>query len=130
EERGSRFQVGAVVVNLTGSGSASRRMAWDAAGLLTEFRAVERNMEQEPGAGLLDRIEAGRVSRGVLPWVPLMAGADVPGVLGRWKRLAEAEPESRRRSDYGALARIFAERAGRKDVWATELEGWNVEEST
>jgi hypothetical protein len=36
-ERGSRFQLGAAVVNLTGSGSASRDMEWPNAGLHTRL---------------------------------------------------------------------------------------------
>ena len=46
-ERGSRFEVGAAVVNLTGTGRASRRMEWPAAGLLTHLGVVERNLAGE-----------------------------------------------------------------------------------
>src|SRR5919202_5839464 len=35
-ERGDRFELGAVVVNLTGAGRSSRRMDWPEAGLLTQ----------------------------------------------------------------------------------------------
>ena len=62
-------------------------------------------------------------------WAPLMAGADTPALIERWKRLAEAEPDRNRRSDLGALAEIFSERAGREDLWTEHLRGWNVEES-
>jgi hypothetical protein len=46
-----------------------------------------------------------------------------------WKRLAGVEADPRRRGDYGGLAKVFAELAGRADVWQTGLEGWNVEVS-
>jgi hypothetical protein len=34
------------------------------------------------------------------------------------------------RSDSAALARVFAEMAGRKALWVSELEGFNMQEST
>jgi hypothetical protein len=129
-ERGSRFQLGAAVVNLTGTGTASRRMTWDRIGLVTELRTGERNLEREQADALVGEIESGRRPRAILPWVALLAGAEAIDLIDRWKRAAAAEPDSRRRSDYAGLARVFAERAGRKDVREKQLEGWNVEEST
>jgi hypothetical protein len=38
----------------------------------------------------------------------------------------EAEPDSQRRGDYGGLALVFAELAGRHSQWKLALEGWNV----
>ena len=66
DERGSRFQVGAAVVNLTGSGTSSREMRWPAAGLVTHLGVVERNLERELAADLLTGIESGQWSRSVL----------------------------------------------------------------
>ncbi len=129
KERGSRFDVGAAVVNLTGNGLASRRMDWPEAGLTTELKVVERNLETESADELLAGIEAGRVSRCLLPWVPLMAGADNPALVDRWKVLAEAEPASQRKAEFGGIALLFAGRVGRKGLWEAKLEGWNVEES-
>lgn len=43
-ERGDRFQVGAVVVNLTGRGNTAQTMDWPEAGLLTRLGVVERNL--------------------------------------------------------------------------------------
>ncbi|MCE9564705.1 MAG: hypothetical protein K8U57_21950 [Planctomycetes bacterium] len=128
-ERGSRFSVGATVVNLTGGGVASRSMRWPGTGLATQLDIVERNLESESAAELLSEIEKGRWSRCLLPWISLMACADDPSVIDQWKRLAETEPNSRRRADYAAIALVFAARVGRKDLWQTQLEGWNVEES-
>jgi hypothetical protein len=50
-------------------------------------------------------------------------------MIERWKRVAAAEPDDRLRSDYGALALVFAEAAGRHEVWAEALKGWNVKQS-
>jgi hypothetical protein len=130
DERGSRYHLGAAVVNLTGSGSVSRGMRWPAAGLTTHLGIGERNLEREPAEELLAGIESGRWSRCLLPWVSLMAGADQPGTVDRWKAAAGAEPNSRRKAEFGGIALIFADRAGRKALWAEKLEGWNVEEST
>jgi hypothetical protein len=130
EERGSRFHVGAAVVNLTGSGEASRNMFWPGTKLTTHLGVVERNLEREPAADLVAGIEAGRWSRCLLPWVPLLAGADDPALIDQWKRLAEMEPDSRRRAEFAGIAHLFAEKVGRKEIWQEKLKGWNVEESS
>lgn len=129
-ERGSRFHLGAAVVNLTGNGLASREMSWPAAGLHSQLTVAERNLATERAADLLAGVESGRWSRALLPWVPLMAGGDEPDLVDRWKALAEAEPDSRRKGELGGLALVFAEKIKGRDVWQRKLEGWNVEEST
>jgi hypothetical protein len=83
--RGSRFQLGAAVVNLTGTGSASRDMSWPAAGLHTQLVVAERNLAAEPAADLLADAEVGQ-RRALLPWIPLMLGGDNPDLIDRWKR--------------------------------------------
>src|SRR5712692_5100354 len=52
-----------------------------------------------------------------------------PGIIAEWKALAQAEPDSRRRSDYGGLALVFAELTDGQPLWKRALEGWNVEQS-
>jgi len=130
EERGSRFSLGGAVVNLTGTGHASREMRWPTAGLTTHLEFVERNLERESAAEVLGGMEAGRWSRCLLPWVALMSGGDDPMLVDRWKRLAEAEPDSHRRADYGGLAQVFADHVGRKVLWHEKLKGWNMTESS
>jgi hypothetical protein len=128
-ERGSRFHLGAAVVNLTGSGSASREMNWPAVGLQAQLKIVERNVEHESAEELITGIESGRWSRCLLPWVPLMSGAEKPDIIGRWKGLAQVEPDPRRKAQFATIAILFATKAGRKRVWQEQLEGWNVEEN-
>ena len=130
DERGSRFHVGAAVVNLTGSGSASRELRWPGTGLVTHLGVVERNLASEPAADLLAAIKAGAHSLCLLPWVPLLSGGCNPALIDRWKLATEAEPDARERAKYAGLAKVFAEKAGCKALWVEKLEGWNVEEST
>jgi hypothetical protein len=130
DERGSRFHLGAVVVNLTGSGTASRDMSWPESGLRTQLGIAERNLERESAIDLLMQIEAGRWSRSLLPWVPLMSGGGEADIIVRWKALATAEPNSRRKAELGGLALVLADGAGHKDIWKQQLEGWNVTESS
>ena len=40
-----------------------------------------------------------------------------------------AEPDERRRGEYGGLALVFAEAADRKPVWKEALKGWNMKVS-
>ena len=67
--------------------------------------------------------------RALLPWLPLMTGGDDPGIIDRWKKLAEGEPDRRRKADYALLALTFAGASKRKAIWARALEGWNMIES-
>jgi hypothetical protein len=56
-------------------------------------------------------------------------GADQPGIIRRWRDLAMRQQQLHLRADYAALALVFAEMAGRKPLWQTELEGFNMQES-
>jgi hypothetical protein len=128
-ERGSRFRLGPVVVNLTGTGFASRRMEWQQAGFGTTVNVRERNMEDESADETLTGIAAGRWSRGLLPWIPLMTGGDDSGIIDRWKALADGEPDFRRRAEFSGLGKVMAEAAGRGAIWKNALRDWNVQQS-
>jgi hypothetical protein len=129
ESGAEHFNVAAVVVNLTGVGTASRDLRWRRAKLRTCLRAGEANLATRRAAAVLRGVQGGQVTRAVLLWIPLRTGGDEPIIMRRWKALAAVESDPRKRSDYGALALIFAEAAGRKAAWKQALEGWNVIES-
>jgi hypothetical protein len=132
EERpadGQRFEVGAIVVNLTGAGQTSCSMQYGGTAMVTRLGVAECDMGREKAADVLAGIEAGRLTRCLLPWVPLMHGGAEPGIIHKWLDLARAEPDDRRRGDFGGLALVFAEAADRSDVWKQALKGWNMVES-
>jgi hypothetical protein len=58
-----------------------------------------------------------------------MRGGDNRDIIEEWKRLAQAEPDDRLRSDYAGLALVFADLARCRAVWKKALEGWNVQVS-
>jgi len=58
-----------------------------------------------------------------------MRGGAEPAILGRWQEVARAEPDTRRRADYGGLAVVFAETAGRRAAWHDALKEWSIVES-
>ena len=124
-----RYSVGALIVNLTGKGSASRKMRYADTELFVELSVVERDLETFDAAEILERIAAGELRRSVLPWIPLMRRADEIGIIERWKELAGQEPNARLRSDYGGLALVFSEAAKRLPLWKEQLKEWNVIES-
>jgi len=128
-EPGSRYWVAGVILNLTGQTDSSRLMDWPEAGVRSHMLFRERNLESESADATLTAIETGRVHAAVLPWISLMRGGDEEGIIGRWKALAEAEPDSRRRGDYAGLALIFADACGRWELWKSKLKGWNVKTS-
>lgn len=128
--RGSgRFQVAAAVVNMTGAGRTGRDMILGATGLRTCLTVVERNLRDEDAAATLGEIAAGRIARCLLPFIPLMRNGAEPGIIEQWKSLALAEPDARRRSDFGGLALVFAELTDGSSAWKRALEEWNVEQS-
>ena len=129
KKHSKRFMVGAAVVNLTGRGQCSKAMIWPRAKLKTELLVAEYNLEHEPAAVLLDGVESGAWPRTLLPFVALMQGGNEAAIISRWKALTDGEPDFRRRSDYAAIALLFADRAKRKTVWSDKLTGWNVTES-
>lgn len=124
-----RYDVAAVVVNLTGRGNTSRDLRLARTGLRTCLQVAERNLVTESAAGTLQGIETGRITRYLLGLIPLMQGGAEPGIIRQWRRLAEAEPDAGRRADYGGMALLFAELAGRQAAWGEALRGWNVHQS-
>jgi hypothetical protein len=59
-----------------------------------------------------------------------MHGAGELGIIEQWKRVARRERDGRRRATYASLAQVFAEPAGRADIWRSALEGWEMWKST
>jgi hypothetical protein len=49
-----------------------------------------------------------------------------PANIAEWKRLAAEEPDSRSRSELGAVALVFAVLPGTDSVWRKAFEGWNM----
>ena len=129
EERGDRFQLGAIIVNLTGRGEASRTMDWPEIGARTELRVVECNLADKQAETVLAEVALGTAPMVVLPLIPLMQGGSESATIEKWIALASAESDGRRRSDYGGLALVFAEAAGCWHVWKEALKEWNVIQS-
>ncbi len=125
----ARYKVGAAVVNLTGRGAASQDMVLGPTGPRTHLQVIERNFADEDAGAMLAGIAEGRITRAMLPWIPLMRDGGEPAIIERWKELAVAEPDSGRRAEYGALALVFAEPVGRRHLWKQALEKWNMIES-
>ncbi len=87
---------------------------------------AERNLATEDAAALLAEIAAGRLDKCLLPWIPLLLGADRAAIMEEWKRLAELESDEYWKRQYGPLALVFADLAGRKAIWQEALRGWNM----
>jgi hypothetical protein len=130
EERGSRFNVAAIVLNLTGRAQTSRDFRWKQTRLRTCLEVVELNLADLKATALLRQVASGRASRCVLPWMAVMTGGGDSANIRRWLRLASQEPSRQRRADFAVVALTLAEAAGHKGVWQQALEGWDVTEST
>lgn len=126
-----KYRVIAVVLNLTGPPQAREldMRSADLNGAGAWLRVVQVTFAEEEAATILPRIASEELSRGMLPWIPLMRGGGDAGIIDEWRRLALTEPSSQRRSDYGGLARVFAGLGGCQQVWDQALKGWNMRES-
>jgi hypothetical protein len=149
-ERGDRFAVVVVVVNLTGTGRSGRQFVWREQA--PETSAEEKAADPEAGADqapagrgpcettflpeewnfagvsageVLDAVARDEAPRLVLAWIPLMQGGDDPAIIARWLEAAGQESDPQVKADLG-LARVFAEAADRRAVWSKALEGFNV----
>jgi hypothetical protein len=129
--RRGKYRVAAALVHLTGSKSIGildmTLPGEPAIGL--RLTIVSRAFREEDAGATLAEIVAGRASRWLLPWIPLMKNGGKPTILEEWVRLASAEPNDLWRSNYAALALIFAELTRHQALWQKTLEGWNVRKS-
>ena len=127
---GSRYQLAAGVVNLTGT-HESLPASWDMTlpgpdGARCCLRVRERYLQEEAALPLLHAIQAGEQGRILLPWIPLMQADDVAEVIRLWLDLWAGEPDERLRLEYLALARVFLELSSARQRWQQALEGLGV----
>jgi hypothetical protein len=98
-------------------------------GFGTQHTALLWNVEGDVAEAMLNTLEAGEMSWGVLFWVPLMAGGADEAVIARWKEKVLAIEDRRRCGDLGQVALVFAELAGRYGAWERGLEGFDMTDS-
>ncbi len=125
---GDRFCVGAVVVNLTGTGQASQHMKLGDTGVLVHLGARERNLAALSADDLLDQVQAKQAPPLALAWLPVMHHGGDSARIKRWLKLADREADKNKRQALG-LAQVFAEKAGCGPAWEDALKGWDVVES-
>jgi hypothetical protein len=122
-----RYLIACGVIVLTGRLRPVRlKMRLPGTGLGLSWRARVFNMSTRSAMKTLERIAAGKLSRAILAWIPLMRGGGEEAVVKRWLEVCGGEPSEQRRIEYANLARVFADRAGCPDVWKKALEGWQM----
>jgi hypothetical protein len=116
---GDRFELSAVVVNLTGEGDCARHMILGT----TEWKLTPRelNLGTLDAALVLEQIAAGKIPREVLAWIPVMKIVDEAAIIRRWEEIVSQEEDLARRGNY-ALASVFAEAVGRQQAWRKAVE--------
>lgn len=124
-----RFRPGGLVVHLTGVGNTPYASDIPGTSVRVGLDFPDRNFAVEDAGALLAEVESGARPAELLTWIPLMLGADSPGIIGRWKRLAATARTATRRSELGGLALVFADAAGRLRPWRAALEGWEMRDS-
>lgn len=130
-DRRGKYQVAAALLNLTGpiQEKTLEMLVPGLKGIGVRLGVEVRILREEDAAGTLVAIANSKVARCILTWIPLMHGGAEAGIIEQWKELASAEPDNRRRADYGGLALVFAELAGNHQEWKQGLKGWNMRQS-
>lgn len=129
ELRGSEYQLGACVINLTGTSKATpatRRFIWPGEdGTECVLVVRERYLAEESAEDLLEAIATGRYDRSLLPWVPLMAGGSTEKVITRWVGLVAGLDEAKL-ADLAFNTLVFAEKSADREAWRKALEGFGM----
>jgi hypothetical protein len=124
-------QLGGVIINLTGPSQARSVKATfpGVRGCNWSFGVLQRTLRKESAAKTLADIAAGRTTRWLLPWIPLMKGGAEIAIMEEWRRVALTEPDVEVRSTLGCFALIFANLAKRSEEWKQALEAWDMQSS-
>src|ERR1043165_6340450 len=86
---GDRYELIAIVLNLTGTGNASRQCVLSTAEWT--LRPIEINLETLDAQEVLEQIVAGKVPKEILALIPLMRRGGEPGIIERWMEVVGAE---------------------------------------
>jgi hypothetical protein len=117
-----------LVLNLTGppQTTAVHEVSRLAPRCRFEGAVTAREVRDELAATLLAAVAAGRATRWLLAWLPLMRGGKEPGTIEGWKREAARLVNERDRSVLAHLTLTFAELTRCRGLWERALEGWVV----
>jgi hypothetical protein len=126
EHRGDRYDLVAVVVNLTGKGNCARDVIVGTA--QWKLTPRELNLEELDAEKVLADVAAGAAPKELLAWIPLMQKGNEDVIIERWLEIARQEPDLKRRGDY-SLATLFAGAVGQQQTWKKRLEGLTMIES-
>jgi hypothetical protein len=123
---GDRYELLAIVINLTGQGQSARRMALGD----TEWTLLPRelNVADLDAGEMLEEIAAGRTPRELLALIPLMQRGGEDGIIKRWLEVVEMDTDLGRRGD-SSLALVFADALKVRDKWEPTIKGLKMIES-
>jgi hypothetical protein len=129
--RRDKYQLGATLINLTGTTRTSslEMVLAGEVGIEFHWSVRVRNLSEEDAVTVLADVASGQRGRWILSWIPLMRGADGEAVQAEWKKQLAAEPERRCQGQWAHLAHLFADLVGLKEAWGILLEDWAMEES-
>lgn len=119
--RGDRFSLGGIVVNLRGKGNSRTRHAFAGTTLHTDLGSIDVNLAELAASKLLADVEAGLAPAALLCLVPLCENGGEAATIGEWGRVRGGIPDAEIR-DVEQLTLLFADAAGCREAWAAELK--------
>jgi hypothetical protein len=119
---GDRYQLAALVINLTGNPNSARSTRLQGRNLAEwTLNPIEVNLATFDAKEVLQGIARGEVPNVVLALIPLMKNGNDEANMQEWLRLANAEADHQRRGDF-SLAQAFATLVGQREKWQTLLK--------
>jgi hypothetical protein len=144
---GDRYRVTCCIVNLTGVGRCAQRMDWNEAESSeveqpepegdadaqdeeagTWLLPIEWNLETLDASVLLEQVARGEAPEALLAWISLMKKGNDPGIMRRWREVADAVSDRRLKAELRLVA-VYAQLTGGDREWLRNLEGFDVQES-
>ena len=123
---GDRYELTAIVINLTGKGNSRRNMVLgDTQWILVP---CEVDVESLDAGTILKEIASGSAPRELLAFIPLMKRGSDDDIITSWLDVAGRDNDAGRRGDY-SLALVFSEAVRCREKWETALKGFSMIES-
>ena len=129
ENKNIPWNVSGAYVHLTGRPEVARIDSTLPDGSGNRYVPLVWNLEDDDAVETLERVADGRMSWGMLFWIPLMRRGSDLNVIGHWKDLVAGLPAKRIRGDLNTVVTFFAELAGNALVWKKQLKGETMTES-
>ncbi len=126
-DRMTDYEVGGIIVNLTGKGKSYRPSVKEIGNrkMLFGVQPIQINLCECDAAETLQKVTAGVWPITLLGWIPLMAGGNESGIIEQWVAAVSPHTNQKMRSDLAYMVKLFSNLTNTKPLWDKALKGWH-----